>query len=213
MNARNAVKLPKGLLTTAFVGICWEKEREYVKLRQPRRLDKEKQHILMGKYEQTQNLNFFPGLNMLVPWVTYMLRLPFGAPPKLGLVNMSPYISMAGVQSYTFTLSRLAVNSQKAQIVSSLLPVVSGTETSASTGSVHVHKISNPPGFFLVIFNYHKCFHPAIWRLSALFIYSLLSHSITLQNKLELIFLHTVKWFQELQTLIILFNINHCWHS
>ena len=63
------------------------------------------------KDEETQTLNFFPGSNMLVRWVTSRLTLPLEPPPKKKKIGArklsSPYIFVTGVQLNVFTLSRL----------------------------------------------------------------------------------------------------------
>ena len=51
---------------------------------------------------------------MLVCWVVYKLKLPLWNAPKIGARKLSfPYIFVAGVQLYVFTLLRLTVNSRK----------------------------------------------------------------------------------------------------
>ena len=172
--ARNTVKLHKSLLTSAPVGRRWEKERQYGNMRRPHQLDKDKQHILVRKRRADTDYEFFPGSNMLIHWVVYKLRLPFGAPSKLGLINFR--LLVFNSPSLPYHNCQLSKKKKKKKTMSHLL-------TSASTGSTHVHKILNPQVFFQLIFNYHKCFGLAIQRLSALFIYLLIySNSYELFN-------------------------------
>ena len=92
-------------------------ERKRVwKLIRPRQLDKEKQHILMRKNMSRHRLWIFPGSNVLVRWVTSSLTSFLDPSPqkKIRCHTLStPYIFVASVQLYVFTLSCLALSSQK----------------------------------------------------------------------------------------------------
>ena len=132
---------------------------------------KRKQHILVIKREQTQTLKFFLVFrcisNMLVHWVTSSLRPPLERSPKIEARKLSsPYIAAARVQLYVFTSLRLASTSQKTRVVSFLS--CRGWQKNIRFRWFHTcEKDFEPPGFFLVIFNYHECCGLAIRRLSA----------------------------------------------
>ena len=135
---------------------------------------------MVGKREQTEILNFFPVLTCLSAGLR-SLRHFWNIPPKLGLLNFHDLTS-----SWLVFWHLYLITSRHQLPKGYVVPCPSyWGETSASACCAHGHKVSNPR-FFLVIFNYHKCLDLAIWRLSALFIYSfnllwatLLSHTHT----------------------------------
>ena len=124
---------------------------------------------------------------MRVRWVAYKQRLPFGAPPKLGLVNFR-----------FFTSSRLVFSSVLPSHVSLL--TAKKHESSPHFRLLcreqkhplpHMRTRSSNLQSSLVIFNYHKCLSLGIRRLlSDLFIQLFIqfqfsmSSSITLQSNL-----------------------------
>ena len=87
---------------------------------------KKMQHILTRKSEETQNL--FPGSDIFCLLDCAEAKAFFGVHPrKNGACTLSfPYIFMAGVQLYVFTLSRLDTNYHKTRVIPSLPSGVDG---------------------------------------------------------------------------------------
>ena len=110
---------------------------------------------------------FFPGSDIFICWVAYCLIPPLEYVPKIRTRKIStPYIFLAGVQLFVFTLSHLVVNSPKGYKPSPhfclkhpLLP------------APHVCTRFWTPRIFSSYFNYHESLGPTIRRLYALFIF------------------------------------------
>ena len=123
------------------------------------------QNIRAGKREQTQTLNFFLVLTCLSTG-SCLVKCPLWSAPKIGTRKLlSPYIFVAGVQLYVFTLLRLAVNSPKATSLLLTLACHVGCRNIRFRWLCTCEQDFEPPGFFLVIFNYL-----AIWRLISFFL-------------------------------------------
>ena len=87
-----------------LVGFCREKNRVW-KLRRPRKLGKDKQHIMVRKREgRHRPLNFFLVFccvsNLLVLWVASLLNPHCSTSPKLGLTNIRLFTSSLLVWNY-----------------------------------------------------------------------------------------------------------------
>ena len=133
MNARNCSTTQK-FIYYYVVGSHCEKYR-VLKLRWPHQLDKEKQHIIVRKIDT--DLEFFPGFHMLVYWVAYRLIPPLERTPQKWTRKLLPsHCWCSTVCLYLIILPSIL---QKIQVILSLLPVILGTETSASARSVHVY--------------------------------------------------------------------------
>ena len=173
-------------------------------------LHKDKQPILVRKRWADTDLDFFPGSSILVHWVTYRLRsLLQRTLQKMGFVNFCHLTSLWLVFNYMSLRYHFSPSTPKRHELSPHFCLVSVGGTSASAHNAHVQKVSNLQVFFLIIFNYHKCFGLAFWILFALSIYLFIQIQFSMRRSIMsqlIICLYKVKWFQ-------VFLSQHNWPS
>ena len=122
--ARNAVKLRKGLFITGWRAVAGRKNGCIEAWNNPQSV-KNKQHILVRRRWADTNLECFPGYNMLVRWIYHPL---YGA-PEFGARKPSPYFVVVRFQ---LTSTPLYVSLSTPEVIPFLPPVVSAGETFAS---------------------------------------------------------------------------------
>ena len=72
---------------------------------------KKKQHIMVIKKRSDTDLEFFPGFSLHLQHASLLDHVQSKVPLKNGAHKLSsPYIFMAYIRLYAFTLSRLTVN-------------------------------------------------------------------------------------------------------